>query len=70
MGLYEGRGQLGKLIKDLRERWHQTRMNWDDDQARRFEERYIEPMDQDLRVALSAMDDMAAILNQVRQECS
>ena len=69
MGLYEGRGQLGKLIKDLRERWHQTRMNWDDDQARRFEERYIEPMEQDLRAALSAMDDMAGILSQVRQEC-
>ena len=70
MGLYEGRGQLGKLIKDLQLRWHETRMNWDDEQARRFEERYIEPMEQDLRVALSAMDDMAAILSQVRQECS
>ena len=69
MGLYEGRGQLGKLIKDLRLRWHETRMNWDDVQAKRFEERYIEPMDQDLRAALSAMDDMAGILSQVRQEC-
>ena len=38
MGLYEGRGNLGKLMKDLRERWHATRMDWDDEQARRFEE--------------------------------
>ena len=24
MGLYEGRGQLGKLMKDLRDRWRET----------------------------------------------
>jgi hypothetical protein len=69
MGLYEGRGQLGKLIKDLQNRWHETRMNWDDEQARRFEERFIEPLEQDLRIALSAMDEMGAILGQIRNEC-
>jgi len=52
MGLYEGRGQLGKLIKDLQLRWHETRMNWDDEQARRFQERFIDTLEQDLRIAL------------------
>ena len=69
MGLHEGRGQLGKLIKDLRLRWHETRMNWDDEQARRFEERFIIPMEQDLRIAISAMDDMAALVSQIRSDC-
>lgn len=69
MGLSEGRGQLGKLIKDLQQRWHEARMNWDDEQARRFEERFITPMEQDLRIAMSAMDEMGALLNQVRNDC-
>ena len=69
MGLYEGRGQLGKLIKDLQLRWHETRMNWDDEQARRFQERFIDTLEQDLRIALSAMDEMAAILSQIRNDC-
>jgi hypothetical protein len=69
MGLHEGRGQLGKLIKDLGQRWHETRMNWDDEQARRFQERFIEPLEQDLRIAVSAMDEMSAVLSQIRNEC-
>ena len=37
MGLYEGRGQLGKLMKDLQNRWHETRLNWDDENAKQFD---------------------------------
>jgi hypothetical protein len=69
MGLQEGRGQLGKLHKDLQLRWHEARMNWDDDQARRFEARYLDPMERDLRSAISAMDDMAALINQIKNDC-
>ena len=69
MGLYEGRGQLGKLIQDLQLRWHETRMNWDDEQARRFQERFIDRLEQDLRIALSAMDEMSALLSQIRNDC-
>ena len=69
MGLYEGRGQLGKLMKDLRDRWRETRMNWDDEQARRFEERFIAPMEIDMRAAISAMEEMAAVVSQIKHEC-
>jgi len=69
MGLYEGRAQLGKLWKDLQNRWHETRINWDDEQARRFEERFIVTIERDLRQAVSSMDEMAALMNQIRQEC-
>ncbi len=69
MGLYEGRGQLGKLMKDLEFRWESARMDWDDEQARRFEERYIAVLQADLRNAMSAMDDMAALMVQIRSEC-
>jgi len=69
MGLYEGRGQLGKLLKDLEFRWESARMDWDDEQARRFEERYIETFKSDLKTAISAMDDMAALMVQIRSDC-
>ena len=69
MGLYEGRGQLGKIMKDLQQRWHETRMNWDDEQARRFEERFVDVLETDLKIALSAMDEMGAILSQARNDC-
>ena len=69
MGLYEGRAQLGKLMKDLSNRWRETRMNWDDEQARRFEERFIATIEQDLRQAVQTMDEMAVLMNQIRHEC-
>jgi hypothetical protein len=69
MGLYEGRAQLGKLMKDLASRWRETRMNWDDEQARRFEERFINTIEQDLRQAVQTMDEMAVLMNQIRNEC-
>ena len=28
MGVYEGRGQLSKSIKELLLRWNETRMSW------------------------------------------
>ncbi len=69
MGLFEGRAQLGKLMKDLRTRWQETRMNWDDENARQFEERFIVPLEHDLRTAVSAMDEMAVLITQVKSEC-
>ena len=44
-------------------------MNWDDEQARRFEERFIATIEQDLRQAVSSMDEMAVLMNQIRHEC-
>ena len=70
MGLYEGRGQLGKLMKDLLLRWHETRLEWDDQQAKHFEARFLTPLEHDLRTAIGAMDEMAVLVSQVRNECS
>jgi hypothetical protein len=56
-------------MKDLSNRWHETRLNWSDEQARRFGEKFIDPMEMDARNAISAMDEMASVLAQIRQEC-
>ena len=69
MGVYESRGQLAKAIKDLTDRWSDTKMDWDDAVSRRFEERFLEPLEADLRNATGAMDHMARLLGQIRRDC-
>jgi hypothetical protein len=70
MGVYEGRGQLTKAFKALMLHWHETRMSWDDAQAKRFEENVLVPLQMDLRQAESAMDHMATLLHQAKHDCS
>ena len=69
MGVYEGRGQLGKAIKLLMHQWADTRSSWSDSMAKQFEEKYLLNMEQDLRNAVGAMDHMAAYLGQVKRDC-
>lgn len=69
MGVYEGRGQLAKAIKTLTMRWQETRMSWDDQLARRFEERFLKPLEMDLRSAVGAMEHMATMLHQIHRDC-
>lgn len=69
MGVYEGRGQLAKSVRQLMLRWTETRTDWNDSAAENFEKKYLEPLEIDLRTAVSAMDHMATLLNQVRRDC-
>ena len=69
MGVQEGRGQLAKLMKELNMQWLDVRHSWDDVRMHEFEQRYLLPLDIDLRKAVGAMDLMAAYLSQVRRDC-
>jgi len=69
MGVHEGRGQLSKAMKELLLRWSEVRMNWDDAVSRGFEDRYLAPLQMDLRNAVAAMDHMAILLQQARRDC-
>ena len=70
MGVYEGRGQLGKGIKLLLRRWEEAKSEWDDSVSKNFEKTYLLPMELDLRNAVGAMDHMAQVLAQVRRDCT
>ena len=69
MGVYEGRGQLTKAFKALEHRWGEAKSNWEDSASQHFEEKFIEPIEMDLKNAVGAMDHMAGILAQVRKDC-
>jgi hypothetical protein len=69
MGVYEGRGQLSKSFKELMNRWAETRSSWDDQRSKEFQEKYLVPLEQDMRSAVAAMDHMATFLQLVRRDC-
>ena len=70
MGVHEGRGQLNKAIRELNNRWLEAKGQWQDVQAEKLEKDYLIPLEADLKNAVSAMDHMAVLLDQIRRECS
>ncbi len=70
MGAYESAGNLAKAVRELLSRWHDVRMQWDDPVSRAFEQKYLEPMQNDARVAMTAMSEMATLLDRIRRDCS
>jgi hypothetical protein len=70
MGVYEGRGQLGKSLKDLLHRWAEVKGSWEDAQSKQFEEKFLDPIQQDLKQAMAAMDHVAVVIQQVRRDSS
>ena len=69
MGVYEGRGQLGKGMKELMNAWMETRSSWKDANADRFEKKHLVGLEQDMRAALSAMDVMSQLLSAIKRDC-
>jgi hypothetical protein len=69
MGVYEGRGQLSKAIKQLQMRWQEATSSWHDVASVQFEKKFLEPLEADLKSAVTAMDHMAAVLVQARRDC-
>jgi hypothetical protein len=69
MGMYEGRGQLGKAMKELLQRWSATKGEWDDHTTHHFEQKFMHPLELDLRRAVSAMDHAAQFLQQLHRDC-
>ena len=69
MGVYEGRGQLAKGIKELLHRWSEARMSWDDPVSRAFEKDHLLPLELDLKSAVSAMEHIATVISQVKRDC-
>jgi len=69
MGVFEGRGTLSKALKQLLLRWQEARTSWNDAASVHFEKKFLDPLEADLRQAVSAMDHMAAVLAQARRDC-
>jgi hypothetical protein len=69
MGLTESRGKLSRSIKDLIAQWSLARASWNDVNAERLEREILAPLERDLRDAAGAMDQMGALIAQIRHQC-
>ena len=70
MGVYEGRGQITKSMKELMQKWAETKGYWQDAVAARFEAERLHPLEYDVKTAMGAMDHMAILLGQAERESS
>ena len=69
MTMTTGRTKLLESYKSLQARWDETRDAWGDTACREFEQAYWEPIGPHVQAALRAIDRLAAVLSQMRQEC-
>jgi hypothetical protein len=69
MGVYESRGQIAKAMKDLTAKWQDVKMDWNDSRSDEMEKEFLNTLEIDARAAGAAMDQMAILLQKVRQEC-
>jgi hypothetical protein len=69
MTLTTGRTKLHEAYKTLQVRWEETREGWGDVACREFEEAFWEPIGPDVESALRAIDRLAVILLQMKNEC-
>ena len=69
MGMPEGRAALGKSVKELLMHWSETKLQWNDATAIRFEKDFIVSTEADAKMAVNAMDQMTAILSRIRHDC-
>ncbi len=69
MTIHAGRANLTDGMKALHARWQRTQGVWRDRVAARFARAHLQPLEADVRTALSAMNEMDATLRKIRQQC-
>jgi uncharacterized protein YukE len=57
--LEDGLGQLAHAVSELNQRWQRVREHWADDNSRHFEESHLRPIQPELQVLVSAVQNLA-----------
>ena len=70
MSLSVTRGIIADGAKELRRAWHQVRKDWDDENARKFEEHFLEPLAPTIKSAVDAIEELRAQLDRADRETS
>jgi hypothetical protein len=63
------RSQIYDAQKTARAKWDETQDSWDDEVRRTHGETVVEPLDGSVSDALRAIDQLAVLFTQVRQDC-
>jgi hypothetical protein len=65
-----GSTRLNQTIRVLKDQWLITEATWQDAVRRRFEDRYLAPLETAVDSATNGMTKIAEVLDQVRRDCS
>jgi hypothetical protein len=69
MSLMDSKGALSRAVKDLLFRWEQVKEVWSDDQSAAFERTFLVLIEQDVRAAMGALDQMNQVLQKIESDC-
>jgi hypothetical protein len=67
--LTSGAAKISTAYKTMRVHWEDTKEHWHDENRRRFEENFIDPLEPQIAAALDAIAALAEILNRAEREC-
>lgn len=70
MALTSSTGKLNHGMKNLLLSWEQTKARWNDPVSRAFENDFIEPLQDQVRIAMRALDQLGLKVDQAIRDCS
>jgi hypothetical protein len=65
----EGNATLAQAIKELTQKWEQTKAYWRDVKADEFEHNYLERLPNLTARTAAAMDEIGVLLRKVHNDC-
>jgi len=69
MGANDSYAKLKLAGKNLAVNWQQVKVVWRDQNCMKFEKKYMDPLQTELRTALMAIERVGDILNHIRHDC-
>lgn len=66
--VHAGANRLKHTIRDLLDRWEDTRAVWNDAVRRDFEERQIRPLETSVNSAINGMQEISEVLARLRAD--
>ena len=61
--------RLAALSKELLQRWHQTREDWNDEQSVDFERRFLQDLFATVDRSLGTMEQLDKLVARIKQDC-
>lgn len=70
MSALSSKAKMQLALKDFETKWRQLSESWDDPASRALAKRFIDPLHDRIRQAVSALDKVTEAQSRARRECS
>jgi hypothetical protein len=61
--------QLNSSYKDLQPHWEEVQDCWNDVVRRDFAKAYLDPLEEEVQMAMRALDQLAEVMARMKHEC-